>query len=928
MNSPSLAPRQLTYYKPMPPSRASASRLAVSLLFLAACILAAWAAAPAGVADLKRAFENPPDDARVMMRWWWFGPAVEKPELERELQTMKRGGIGGVEIQPVYPVALDDPVRGIRNFQYLSPEFLDDVRFANVTARNLGMRVDITLGSGWPYGGPHTSIDLAAPRLRVDRVPVPANAASVPIPTTREGEKLIAAFLARGDARQFSSEGIRRLADIDAAVARVPADPAPGRVVLFFISSRTRMAVKRAAIGAEGFVLDHYSRAAIDEHLKSTGEPLLQAFGKNPPYAVFSDSLEVAGTDWSTDFLQEFQRRRGYDLTPYLPALAGDIGEKTAAIRHDWGQTLTDLVNENYLAPITEWARRHGTLFRSQTYGSPPVNLSSNALIDLPEGEGSQWHGFSTTRWATSANHLYGRPISSSETWTWLHSPVFRATPLDMKAEADLHFLQGVNQLVGHGWPYSPPQAEEPGWHFYAAAVFNAHNPWWLVMPDITRYLQRISYLLRQGKPVADVAVYLPTDDIYARFTPGRISINEGARTVLSPNLVPAILDAGFNLDFIDDDAIAQVGIPYPILVLPNVERISLATYRRIDDYARKGGLVIAVGRMPALAPGRMDAAAETVAIRRLSGSLFAGPAAPGRLVPEVDLGNVLRARLTPDMDDKPPEIGFVHRSLPDAEVYFLVNTSNHAVAYEAAFRVTGGEPVWLNPFSGAATKAVGRNPIRLELAPYESKVLVFSEHSLEAGRKMQRLVPIMDNGLRSPDPTVLELSGGWKVSFAGSAQAVNMDRLASWTESETTRYFSGQATYEKTITVGTGRSMYLDFGEGTPVEAPERRSGSGMRAMLESPVREAAVVFVNGQRAGSVWCPPYQLEITSLLHPGENSLRIVVANLAINALAHQPLPDYKPLIAKYGNRFQDQDMSNLQPLPAGLLGPLRLMAK
>ena len=96
--------------------------------------------------------------------------------------------------------------------------------------------------------------------------------------------------------------------------------------------------------------------------------------------------------------------------------------------------------------------------------------------------------------------------MTSSETWTWLHSPVFRATPLDMKAEADLHFLQGVNQLIGHGWPYSPPEAGEPGWRFYAAAVFNDHNPWWIVMPDVARYLQRVSYLLRQGEPANDVA--------------------------------------------------------------------------------------------------------------------------------------------------------------------------------------------------------------------------------------------------------------------------------------------------------------------------------------------------------------------------------------------------------------------------------------
>jgi hypothetical protein len=901
------------------PFRLTAFRLAILCLLLAACLLAAWAAAPASVADLKRAFERPPDDARMMVRWWWFGPAVEKPELRRELETMKQGGIGGVEIQPVYPVILDDPARGLRNFPYLSPEFLDDVRFANVTARGLGMRVDITLGSGWPYGGPHTTIDLAAPRLRVDRVPVPANAASVPIPAIREGEKLFAVFLAEGDARQFSPVGIRRLTDFDSAVARVPAEAAPGRVALFFILSRTRMMVKRASVGAEGFVLDHYSRAAIGEHLKSTGEPLLQAFGKNPPYAVFSDSLEVAGTDWSTDFLQEFQRRRGYDLAPYLPALAGDIGEKTGAIRHDWGQTLTELVDENYLTPIREWARRHGTLFRSQTYGSPPVNLSSNALVDLPEGEGSQWHSFSTLRWATSANHLYGRPVSSSETFTWLHSPVFRATPLDMKAEADLHFLQGVNQLIGHGWPYSPPQAGEPGWHFYAAAVFNNHNPWWLVMPDITRYLQRISFLLRQGQPVSDVALYLPTADAYARFALGRASVTGEMGALLGPQVVGQILDAGYNFDFIDDAAIAHAGIPYRILILPGIERIPLAAYRKIEDFARKGGIIIATRRTPSLAPGLAEAATDTPAIRDLSRSLFE---APGKLLTdESKLADALHAALPPDLV-KPPEVGFVHRKLPFADIYFVVNTSNHPVHSPADFRIEGMDGAWWNPFTGTEAKADGGHRIDLDLAPYESRVVVFSK---------DRPAPLRTPSAAPPAP--IDIGTGWKVTFAGSPAPVAMDRLVSWTDLDAEKYFSGQATYEKTVALdaaflGSGRTVRIDFGEGTPVTAQERRSGSGMRAMLESPVREAAVVTVNGKPAGSVWRPPYQLDVTGLLRPGENTIRVVVANLAINELAHQPPPDQRALVQKYGDRFQDQDMTNLQPLPSGLLGPVRLIAK
>ena len=159
------------------------------------------------------------------------------------------------------------------------------------------------------------------------------------------------------------------------------------------------------------------------------------------------------------------------------------------------------------------------------------------------------------------------------------------------------------------------------------------------------------------------------------------------------------------------------------------------------------------------------------------------------------------------------------------------------------------------------------------------------------------------------------------------------MTALHSWTEDAARKYFSGRATYEKTVTIdqamaGSRHPLYLNFGEGTPVTVPERRSTSGMRAMLEGPVREAAVVTVNGKRAGAVWCAPYEVEVGGLLHAGENTIRVVVANLAINEMAKGPLPDFKGLIAKYGDRFQDQDMRNVEPLPSGLLGPVRLMAK
>ena len=225
------------------------------------------------------------------------------------------------------------------------------------------------------------------------------------------------------------------------------------RNVISFISSRTGMTVKRPSIGAEGFVLDHYDRAAIESHLHAVGDKLLSAFGANPPYAVFSDSLEDYGSDWTPKLLDEFQRRRGYDLRPHLLALIGDAGPETAAVRHDWGQTLSELANENYLVPIHAWApgASHPVpladlrISACDAYRAIASKIYPRARAKRHLQMGRE---FSDTRWAASAGHLFHHPVISSEAWTWLHSPVFRATPVDMKAEADLHFLQGLNQLT------------------------------------------------------------------------------------------------------------------------------------------------------------------------------------------------------------------------------------------------------------------------------------------------------------------------------------------------------------------------------------------------------------------------------------------------------------------------------------------------
>ncbi|GGY47640.1 glycosyl hydrolase [Pseudoduganella albidiflava] len=891
------------------------------------------------IGDVARHLATPPADARPMMRWWWFGPAVEKSQLALEIDRMKEGGIGGVEIQAVYPMALDDPSRGVKNLPFLSPEHLDAVRFANEKGRAAGLRVDLTLGSGWPFGGPHIGIGDAIGKMRVAAVEVPAGAASYPLPVVTEGEKIEAAFIGAGTAKEYDATRLKALPAVAAPDGRGTVAPAAGpRVAVYYIASRSGMQVKRPAVGGEGFVLDHMSRRAIDNHLKNVGEPLLKAFGDQPPYAIFSDSLESYGTDWTGDFLEQFQRRRGYDLRPYLPLVFSGQGADAPALRHDWALTQTELVEDNYLKPVTDWAHRHGTRFRSQTYGEPPASLSSFRHQDLFEGEGAQYRQFSFTRLASSAAHLYGKPVVSAETWTWLRSPAHTAGPLDMKAEADRMFVQGVTQIIGHGWPYTPPDAPEPGYQLYAAAVFNHHQPWYMVMPEVSGYLARVSYLLRQGAPANQVAVLLPNDDVYAINRPGKTSLSGELPKFIKPELVQQIMDSGHNLDYVDPEAVLRVGLDrYPVLVMPNVTRLAPEVLARLDAYVKKGGKIIAIGATPSLAPGFLDAQRITAEVKRASAALFGRgqdvTKNVTKIATDLELGRALQSVLPGDVrvadiragdvrvGDVQKRISFVRRKLADADIYFIANTSNEPVAASLVFREPRRHATRLDPDSGKLAQSALAPA--LTLAPYESVVYVMSDAPLPGAAPETKA---------REAAVVADLSTGWQVRFPGRAP-VAMDKLVSWTDSEATRYFSGQAVYGKTLTVTpeqlAGMRLSLDFGTGTPLpDSGVHAHHSGMRAMYEPALRDAAIVTVNGQRAGTLWHPPYRLDVTPFLKAGANQVEVKVANLGVNTLAGRELPDFRLLRLRYGNRFELQDTAKIAPQPAGLLGPVTLVGE
>jgi hypothetical protein len=861
--------------------------------------------ANARVAAVQQAFANPPDDSRVMMRWWWFGPAVTREEIEAEMRRMKEGGIGGFELAVVYPMALDDPASGLVNERYLSPGFLDKVRFTARKARELGLRMDVTVGSGWSYGGPYITKDLAAARLRSDRREVAPDRTSVARPAPWGDDRLVAAFLGLGSLQEADPRTFRPL-DIsgDGPIALPPGNGP--RVVLFYYASHSGQIVKRAALGAEGPVLDHYSRPAIETHLREAGDRLLAAAGPGAVHAIFCDSLEVYEADWTPDLLDQFRARRGYDLQPLLPLLERDAGERSFQVRRDYGRTLSELYEDRFLVPLKEWTQRNGVRLRIQNYGEPPATISSSRHADLIDGEGWKHRELTSSRWASSAAHLFGRPVATSETWTWLHSPAFRATPLDVKAEADQHFLSGINQLIGHGWPYSPPRAGDPGWPFYAAAVLSDKNPWWPVMPDVAAYLHRVSFLLRQGEPVVDVALYAPTEDAWSTFRPGA-SLNLFRKIVelVGPNVVGGILDAGHAFDLFDDGTLKEVQARgYKAVVLPGVRFVPDATKRFLEEFARAGGKVVAVRRKP-------DGDWPFVS-----------------LVPEAELASRLAAEASPDVTLSPatPDIGFVHRRLPDADVYFLANTTNVARRTTAGFRsATPSAEVW-DARSGEVVRVdTPAGGIPLELEPYGSRIVVFRKGASAAPAARAASVAASE-----------ELRSGWTVSFGGTGAGQAVELPHSWADDAARSHFSGTASYRRTVQVPAamrGQRVFLDFGESRPIEREPLPGGTlrgnSFAALVAPPVREAATVSVNGRRAGSVWAPPYRVEITRLLENGGNEIRVDVHNTAINRLAEGGhLPDTAALVERFGQRFRLQDLDGLRPLPSGLLSVPRLVAE
>ncbi|NIK59317.1 glycosyl hydrolase [Kribbella shirazensis] len=800
----------------------------------------------ATVDDVRRQFRNPPPEGRPMMRWWWFGPSIERDEIDRELDAMAAAGLGGAEVAFVYPMG---PVTA----PFGSAEFLDLVGHAARKARALGLRFDVTLGSGWSYGGPHIGPALAARQLHWDRREIGATAYDVPIVAAWPGDEFVAAYVGDGSAGAPSSYVEVPVSD---GTIHVPAGGQP-REVLIATSRVTGQNVKRAAVGAEGLTLDHYSAAAAAEHIQCVAEPLVKAATPELLGSVFCDSLEVYGGDWTPGMFEEFMQCRGYDLRPRLYELLVDT-DGSRQLRIDFGRTLSELYEDNFLKVFRGWAAGHGVPFRIQSYGEPPATMSSYRFADMFEGEGWGWTRLPETRWASSAAQLYGRSVVSAEVWTWVHSPSFRATPLDLQGEAHEHFLSGVNQLIGHGWPYSPSDGPGLGWIFYAAGALDDRNPWWPTATALFGSLHRLSWLLQQGTPVRPVKIYIPASDAYAAANHAEpLNLYRVVRRLIPDSVPRPIREAGLDFDLIDDDALAVVDpADVPLVVVPEGTTTPPETRRWLDAVVAAGGTVV-------------------TDVSTLADHLPAAPIAP------------------------PEDVGVVHRRLDDGDFYFIANTG------AAPRTLTLDEP--MERWSALSDEVTVTRTLTLH--PYESAVLLPTAE------------PETPQPVYQPVGSVVS---DWLVAFGDDIRRVSLPHR--WEDDPELATYSGSATYSTEFELpDTTDRVFLDFGPGRPV-APDSEPyvpANSYRALITPPVGVAADIWLNDTHCGSLWAPPYRVDLTDAARRGVNRLRVVVHNTAANALsADQHLLDAAAAVtARHGRRFDLQHIEHAADfLHSGLL--------
>jgi hypothetical protein len=755
---------------------------------------------------------TPSPEAKAGTRWWWLGSAVDKTNLQWNLSEYARAGIGAVEITPLYGVQGNDK----NNIDFLSPRWMQALKDVQDISKPLGIEVDMNCGTGWPFGGPQVSLEQAA-------------------------------------CKAIFKDSIVN-----------------GKNIYRVEIGRTKQKVKRAAPGGEGWVVDHFDREAVRNYLERFDKAFAES-GVSYPHTFFNDSYEVYRANWTPTLFDEFQKRRGYDLRQHLPELLGDVDDGNQVLA-DYRETLSDLLYENFTQQWVEWAHRHGVKVRNQAHGSPANLLDLYGAVDIPEIEGfglsefgikglrtdpgmtrKNFSDVSMLKYAPSAAHVMGKPLTSSETFTWL-TEHFRTSLSQMKPDLDLMFTCGVNHVYFHGTCYSPKDDPWPGWKFYASIDMSPTNSIWRDAPYLMQYIERCQSFLQLGEPDNDFLVYLPVRDMWRIRGPRndddkQASKNRrGGEDLLmqfdihtmdekAPQFIRSILtidSLGYDCDYISDRQLAKVRIENGMLVTEGGTR-----YR---------ALIVPSGTT---VDKRLKALLTPLQAYVINGEK---PQAMARYAKAEAMKSELHLRA-------------IRRKTTDSWHYFMANLTPNDVSSSVALTVPCKSATWYDPMTGDITPAVITNgKVCINLRSGESRILKTSTTSNDSSTNPTSLT------CSTNFSEALPITGPWTLTFTEEAPKVNetfhLNQLQTW---ET-------LSPEAAITMGTG--VYTTTFRLTKQQARQHW-------MLDlGDVRESARVYLNGRFLGCAWAVPFVLDCRDALQKGKNELRIEVTNLPANRIA------------------------------------------
>lgn len=672
--------------------------------------------------------------------------------------------------------------------------------------------------------------------------------------------------------------------------------------------------------------LDHY----LTMYANTVGSNML---GKPGISYLLTDSIEVGPQNWTAGMFSDFQRLRGYDMRPWLPALTGVIiksTDDTDRFLWDFRRTIGQLLAENHYGEIASDLHSHGMRYYSEALEMHRPSLGDDMEMrshaDVPMGalwtypaDGDPEPTYvADLRGAASIAHIYGQNLVGAESMT-SRGPAWAWSPNSLKRIADLEFALGVNRFEIHESTHQPVPDLAPGLTLGPYGLWFNRNQTWAddAEPWVT-YLARCSYLLQQGHYDADVAYFYG---------------EEGPLTAVFGWKPATDLPKGYAFDFVNSDVILHElsfkdgtlvtpgGTSYRVLYLGGrSSRMTLTVLRKIADFVSQGAIL--VGNKPTDSPSLADNQVEfRLLVDRLWGRELPGvqhehPYGKGRVYSGMNADEALAALKVPEdftytRSRSGADLMFVHRKLNDADLYFVDNRSGRAEDLDATFRVAGFAPELWDPATGTSQPASysvidSRTIVPLHLDPYGTVFVVFVKPTTAASFTAPKLA-------EAPIPTLDQaLNHDWNVSFQpdrGSPANMKFNSLTSWADNSNygVKYFSGTATYSKTIeipadTFKPGAHLWLDLGD----------------------VEDIARVEVNGKPTGVVWKAPFKIDLTGVLKPGSNQVSIAVTNLWVNRL----IGDQQPwALRKYAFTDFTPYKVDSKLLPSGLLGPLHLVS-